>query len=206
MKVVLFDLDGVLIDSENVNILAGVKSFKDIGINLSKKEQKLILGRHPADYDKIFKYKFDKKAMVARHHKHYFEFYKLCKVFPFVRSFVKSVQKHFKTGLVTSSDRYIIKTRSLKLLNLKFDKYITFEDCKKRKPAPDCYLLAAKKFKVKPIDCVVIEDSLPGVTAAKRAGMTCIAVASSLPVSVLKKHADFVVKNLNDKHIWRFLC
>ena len=205
MKVVLFDLDGVLVDSERVNMLAGKKSFEEIGIHLSIDEQKKIIGCNPADYDKIFSYRFDKKEMVKRHTKHYLDNYEMVKLFPFAKNFVKKVQKKFKVGLVTSCNKYLIENYALKLLDLKFDKYVTFEDCKKHKPFPDCYLLAARKFKVKPSECIVFEDSCPGVNAAKRAGMTCIAISNSFPASKLKQ-ADLVVRNLNDKRIWSLLC
>lgn len=207
MKAVLFDLDGVLVNSERVNIEAGVRAFRDIGIKLTAKERSLIIGRHPADYDKVFKYRFDKRAVARRHHKYYLDSYSKCRPFLSARSFlVKVKQKGFKIALVTSSDRKVVR-KALKVLKPKvgFSVFVTFEDCKKRKPAPDAYLIAARKLKVEPNECVVVEDSVPGVLAAKRAGMKCIAITNSVPASRLKK-ADLIVKSLNDKRIWSLVC
>jgi len=87
MKAVLFDLDGVLLNSESVNVAAAVHAFKDLGISLSPADKKLIIGRHPADYGKIFrKYVFDKKKVVKLHHKHYEKFYRKAKPFPYARN------------------------------------------------------------------------------------------------------------------------
>jgi HAD superfamily hydrolase (TIGR01509 family) len=208
IKAVLFDLDGVLVDSEEVNIVSGTRAFADIGIKLSRSEQKLIAGRHPADYDEVFtKYKFDSKRMVKLHHKYYKTRYHKSKPFPFSRSFVIALKrKGFKLALVTASERTDARQvlRRLKLAGV-FDVVVTFETCKHRKPSPLPYLTAARLLKVAPKDCAVVEDSIPGVESAKRAKMKCIAVTHTFPASKLKK-ADLIVKNLNDKRIWSLLC
>ena len=205
IKAVLFDLDGVLLDSEDVNMAAGVRAFSDIGIKLSASERKSIIGRHPADYDKVFKYRFDKKKMVKLHHKYYGMWYNRSKPFPHARNLVLALKKKYELALVTAAEMSIVR-RALKILKLQgaFDCFVTFEDEKTRKPAPDAYLLAAKRLHVKPSECIVIEDSTVGVEAAKRAKMKCIAVLNSFPASKLKK-ADLVAKNLNDKRVLKYV-
>jgi len=98
---------------------------------------------------------------------------------------------------VTASARHDVNRalRKLKLVNV-FDVLVTFELCKERKPSPLPYIIAARILKVKPKDCLVIEDSIPGVESAKRAKMKCIAVTHTTPASKLRK-ADLVVKRLN---------
>ncbi len=208
IKAVLFDLDGVLVDSEPVNIEAGVRSFMEQNITLTHAERKLIIGRHPADYPKVFgKKHFDEKTIVKRHAFHYNRLYaNTAKPLPYAKEFVHIVIKRgFKTALVTASEKSVVSMAFKKIrLGRVFDRFITFEDCKKRKPAPDVYLLAAKRLHVKPRECVVMEDSIVGIEAAKRAGMKCIAVTNSFPASHLRK-ADLIVKNLNDRRIWKIL-
>jgi beta-phosphoglucomutase family hydrolase len=63
------------------------------------------------------------------------------------------------------------------------------------KPSPDIFLLAAEKLGIKPINCVVIEDAIAGVAAAKSAGMKCIAVTNSHPADKLQ-NADLIVDSL----------
>lgn len=65
------------------------------------------------------------------------------------------------------------------------------------KPAPDVFLHAARALKVSPADCIVIEDSIPGVEAARRAGMTCIAVTNTNPRAVLSS-ARTIVDSLEE--------
>lgn len=201
IKAVLFDLDGVLINSEAVNIAAGVRAFAEMGIRLPKSEQKKIIGRHPADYGKVFKYRFDKKKVVELHHKYYNKWYGRSKPFPYARWLVLKLKNKCKLALVTSAEKSIAR-RALRILGLRgvFDCVVAFEDEKARKPAPDAYLLAAKLLRVRPSECVVVEDSTVGVEAAKSAGMKCLAVTHSFPASKLKK-ADMVVSRLNDKRV-----
>ncbi len=68
-------------------------------------------------------------------------------------------------------------------------------EAKEGKPSPQIFLLAAKKLKVRPADCVVIEDAIAGVAAARRAGMKCVAVTNSHPKEALK-NADLIVDTL----------
>jgi len=206
IKAVLFDLDGVLVNSEQVNIAAGSHAFRDLGIILSPSEKKLIMGRHPADYDKVFRYSFDRDWMVERHHKYYGQYYHRSRPLPFARKLVLALKRRgLKVAVVTASELRTVN-RALKIVRLNgvFDALITFEDCKVRKPAPDPYLIAARRLRVKPSECVVVEDSVPGVESAKRAKMKCVAVTNSFPASKLRK-ADLIVKTLNDKRIMESL-
>ncbi|HLF54638.1 MAG TPA: HAD family phosphatase [Candidatus Nanoarchaeia archaeon] len=209
IKAVLFDLDGVLIRTEHINTESAVRSMHEQGIKLSADDKKLITGRNPVDYSIDFakKYRFDRKKMIASHTKHYNKLYQTAKKFKYGRDFVLKVKKlGFKTALVTSSRRNTVG-RALNFLGLKgaFDVLVTFEKCSKRKPSPLPYLIAARHLKVKPSECIVIEDSVAGVESAKRARMKCIAVTNSYPASKLKK-ADLIVRKLNDKRIIGMLC
>lgn len=83
------------------------------------------------------------------------------------------------------------------------DVFITADDVKAGKPAPDAYLLAAERLQVKPADCVVVEDAPAGIRAGKAAGMKVIGVASSHSTEELSQ-ADFVIRQLADIYL-RFI-
>ena len=207
MKAVLFDLDGVIVDSEWVNVGSGVRALKGLGINLSEAEKKFIIGRHPADYAKVLmkKYSFDYKKFVAVRDNYYDELYKKSRLYPFAKQLISRLKKKgFFLALVTSAPIFMVRRAQKKFGIRDFEVFVTFEDAAKRKPAPDVYLLAAKRLNVKPSECVVIEDSIPGVEAAKNAKMKCVAVTNTNPASKLRK-ADLIVKRLNDKRILKYV-
>jgi mannitol-1-/sugar-/sorbitol-6-phosphatase len=77
------------------------------------------------------------------------------------------------------------------------DVFITADDIKAGKPAPDAYLLAAHRLHTNPADCVVVEDAPTGIQAGKAAGMKVIGIASSHPKEELRQ-ADVVVQQLAD--------
>jgi len=77
------------------------------------------------------------------------------------------------------------------------DTLVTGQDVEHGKPAPDIFLKAAKQLATLPQDCLVIEDSINGIEAAKAAGMRCVAITSSLPREMLSK-ADLIIDRLDD--------
>jgi beta-phosphoglucomutase len=78
-----------------------------------------------------------------------------------------------------------------------FDLTVAGDQIKEGKPNPEPYLTAARILRINPKDCVVVENSPFGITSAKRAGMFCIALTTSLPKEYLKK-ADMVVDRLEE--------
>jgi len=212
IKAVLFDMDGVLSDSEPHHIRAFKEVYKRQSIILTKKDTSDIFGKLDED---IIRDLCKKKNIKCDVKKWYWEkrklvVYYLKKLripsFPDAIALVKRVAKKYKAGVGTSSSHEEIDI-VLKRLGISgyFDVILGREDVRFHKPHPEIYLKLARKLKVKPSECVVIEDSIYGVEAAKRAGMKCIAVLNSFPASKLKK-ADLIVKSLNDKRIWRLLC
>jgi len=206
MKAVLFDMDGVLVNSEWLNNKACTLSLKEQGISLTKKDKKVITGRHPADFMPLLrkKYQFNLKKAIDRHLVHYGKEYSQVKLYPGAKQLLMHLKKRCKLALVTGSPRVIVKRALINFDIDVFDAIVPFESCQKRKPAPDVYVLAAKKLKVKKSECTVIEDSVPGVQAAKNAGMKCLAVLTTNPASKLKK-ADIRVRSLKSKSVRKFL-
>ena len=72
------------------------------------------------------------------------------------------------------------------------------DDVEKTKPAPDIYLLAAKKLNLAPEDCVVLEDSIYGLIAAKEAGMKCIVFHTDLNAMQDLSKADHIVRHYDE--------
>jgi len=119
----------------------------------------------------------------------------------------KLKKQNYKIALTTSSDLKTTKMllKRIKKLNDYIDVIITRENYKKSKPNPEPYLVTAKKLKVKPNECVVVEDSLPGLKSAKSAGMKCIVIPTGLTKKQNFKEADLIVKSAKDINLEKFL-
>ena len=101
-------------------------------------------------------------------------------------------------AVVSSTPKENIELISKTLgINNRFTLFVNGGDVKEGKPSPQCFLLAAEKLGVEPKNCVVMEDAVVGVRAAKRAGMYCIAVANTCPAEQLTE-ADIVVESLEE--------
>jgi peroxiredoxin len=100
-------------------------------------------------------------------------------------------------AVASSADAVKITANLLQIdLPIEFwDAVVPGEEVQNKQPAPDIFLAAAKKLAVNPADCVVVEDSVNGVLAAKAAGMRCIAVAQTFPVEQLQA-ADVIHGNI----------
>jgi beta-phosphoglucomutase-like phosphatase (HAD superfamily) len=84
---------------------------------------------------------------------------------------------------------------------------LTVEAVSHSKPDPEIFLITAEQLKASPVGCVVFEDSIFGVKAAKSAGMNCIAVTTGVygRKELEKEKPDLVVETLNDPEILRFV-
>jgi HAD superfamily hydrolase (TIGR01509 family) len=181
---VIFDMDGVLIDSEPLWKIAMEAVFKEVGCPLTKKDFQKTVGLR---LDEVIAYWFT----VVPWEKYSVEEVEakiIARMVDLIRengaplpgvvetiSFLK--EKNMKIGLGTSSYEMLIHT-VLSVLELEdhFDAVHSAEHEKYGKPHPAVYLSVAKSLKVNPTKCLVIEDSLTGIIAGKAARMTVVAI------------------------------
>jgi beta-phosphoglucomutase len=107
-------------------------------------------------------------------------------------------------GVVTGSTRAGVELVLTKTgLAQKFQAIVTAEDVTQGKPAPDGYLLAAAQLAVPPQNCLAIEDTFPGLLAAKAAGMPVIGIAHTYPFHMIQRRANWAVDCFADLEIQR---
>ncbi|MFH0798501.1 MAG: HAD family phosphatase [Candidatus Woesearchaeota archaeon] len=205
IKAVIFDMDGVILDSVNIHLKATKKAFGNQGITLTEKEMIFISARNPFDFNKALskKYKYDTEKFVLEHRKYYSKDYGKARFFSRTKRLIFQLNK-LKVPIAmdtSSTDRMVRQVEKRMPLEKIFDVIVTFNDCSKRKPAPDSYLMAAKRLKVNPKECLVFEDSQIGVEAAKRAKMKCVALPNRYTLNHDFSKADLVIKP-NQKIEW----
>jgi HAD superfamily hydrolase (TIGR01509 family) len=121
------------------------------------------------------------------------------KALPGVTELIKTLaQTEFQLAIVSSTPKknieMIIETLGIEKY---FKLFVNGDDVTEGKPSPQCFLLGAQKLGVPPERCVVMEDAIVGVRAAKRAGMYCIAVTNTCPREQIAE-ADIVVDSLTE--------
>ncbi|MEM3555979.1 MAG: HAD family phosphatase [Candidatus Micrarchaeia archaeon] len=209
LKAVIFDFDGVVADSEPVHRKSFNLTLKKLGIFIPNKlyrEKYVGLGSLSImeDIFRTYGIKRSAKFWVRKRMRVFQELVKKEGVKP-VKGFMKFNKLLNKLGvkkiIASGGYRKNIATmlKKLKLYD-EFKNFIGREDVKNRKPDPEALLLAAKKLGVKPSECLVFEDSPYGVEAARRAGMKCVALTTSLPRSYFpycKTIKDFREVDLN---------
>lgn len=180
VKAVIFDRDGVIINTEDIIIYAITTAFKQINITPPEKYMKLLIGRGP-DVFKDFakensKFEYEKFREVQRE-----LFYKNLDKAEYFEDVIKLIENLYSKQIPIAVTTSAALEGTKRILNQKkiLDKLsvlITREDCANLKPHPEPYLLTAKKLKLKPDECLVLEDTELGVEAAKSAGMYCFAI------------------------------
>ncbi len=201
IKAVVFDMDGVLIDSEKYHRQSYNDVFKQLGLKLTEESFKKFFGRGAKQIIfQLFKennIKEDPIKYARLKDKRFREVIKrYAKPLPGVVELMKELSKEYRLCVASSAAYENVKliTRLLEV-NEYLEFFISGDDVKDTKPSPEIYLKAAKKLKLKPEECVVIEDADLGVQAATSAGMRCIAVTNTLPAEKLK-NADLIIESL----------
>ena len=200
-KAVLFDMDGVLVDSMPYHFISWFEVLRKRGIRVTPAD---IFEREGAKWDEVIKFAFkrERRPLSPETGKKIFEerralFAKYFKRYIFADAFIilESLKNRgFILGLVTGSSLdEAEKMLPKEIFNL-FNGIVAGDMVKRGKPHPDPYLLAAKNLKLSPSQCFVVENAPYGIKSAKAAKMFCAAVATSLEKSRLKQ-ADIIFDN-----------
>lgn len=210
-RAILWDLDGVLVDSAAYHFEAFRRLMAELGRTLEEDYfRQRLLGLRNEDILRhiLGELPPDKLSSLAQRKEHIFRSLIVGRVEPLpgARELVLAAMRHgLRQAVVSSTPRENVRLvlRSLRLEDA-FSVVVAEEDVRRGKPDPEGFLLGAQRLAVPPPACVVVEDAPEGVEAAKRAGMRCLAVATTRPPQMLSQ-ADLVVPSLADPAARRFL-
>jgi len=207
----IFDVDGVVADTEVLNARASVMMFAELhATQVQPEDFREFVGTGDERYVEGVAEKYDvaidTEAAVERRKENFFKLLR-DEPLPAMPGVTELVQvgrdaTDCRIAIATSGNQDkqfpVIEGTGLKLEW--FDVVITGEDVSRKKPDPQIYLVTAECLGIAPACCVVFEDAPAGVAAAKAAGMTCVAVTSSVGADELQQ-ADLVVDSLAEVDI-----
>lgn len=203
IKLIIFDMDGTLIDSEGAIGMAAQASLREYGISpeldeflefTGQGDDRFIGGvaqKHGLDYTPDMK-KLAYSIYMAHPER--------VTVFPWSQQTVRgAVSRGLMVVVASASDREKVHF-NLGCIGLSpedFSAVISATDVKRQKPDPEIFLLAAERVAVSPADAVVCEDSVSGVMAGKAAGMTVVGITTGYTADeLIRAGADYVVDDL----------
>ncbi|KAK6143862.1 hypothetical protein DH2020_024210 [Rehmannia glutinosa] len=205
VSAVLFDMDGVLCNSEELSRLAAVDVFAEMGVQVTVEDFVPFMGTGEANFlGGVASVKGVKGFNPEAAKKRFFEIYldKYAKPgsgigFPGAYELiVQCKNKGLKVAVASSADRIKVDA-NLAAAGLQlsmFDAIVSADAFENLKPAPDIFLAASKILDVPTNECIVIEDALAGVQAAKAASMRCIAVTTTLAEDTLKAAGPSLIR------------
>ena len=211
ISTVIFDMDGVIIDSEPIYFKVEQELLRELGINFSKKEHSKYVGRSDLWQSIKDKYglDFDADEIQEREQNRYMTY--LAESFndgPIegVSDLIKSLKSDGYTLVLASSSpmeniRFVLK--KFGLLDF-FSHKVSGDELETSKPHPEIFLEAAKMAGTEPQHCLVIEDSQNGVRAAKDAGMKCVGYKNLNSGQQDLSPADWIIENFNEFDLNKF--
>ena len=202
INAVFIDLDGLLINSEELYLEANQLYFKKHGIDFTEAMHRDGTGQKfekwittVVDLDKT-----GEDILRERNEIFYQLVDEKLRLLEGAEKFLQMLQNEWNTSLVTSSKQdYVAKVFAKTKIEDYFEHKVTGDMVENGKPHPECYLQAAETFGFAPDTCIVFEDAPSGVIAGKRAGMKVVAIPSKYVIGhEAFSNADLVVEKLSD--------
>jgi len=198
-------MDGVLLDSEEYITRAGILMFGEKGYEVLPSDFKPFTGmgenRFLGGVAEKYGIPFELEKDKARAYAIYAEITRdRLSALAGVREFIQNCRKKLlRLAVATSADeiKMRINLRETGLGEELFDALVNGLEVEHKKPHPEIYLLASRRLGLEPEECLVVEDALSGMKAAKAAGCKCLAITSSFPAEEFDQ-ADWVVKDLSE--------
>jgi beta-phosphoglucomutase len=204
IQAVFFDLDGVIADTLHYHFLAWDKMFRDLGGSVSEHSVLLHEGRASREILPTFLEEAGVSLPVEEHEgfidrkRAYYRSIVNMTYYPHVFEVIADIRaRGFRTALVTASSTKNMEAALPPERRLLFDFLITGDEVKRAKPNPDPYLAPMHHMELRPEQCLVVENAPLGIESAKNAGMTCVAVETTLGREYLGL-ADTVIHEIRD--------
>ncbi|MBE9524732.1 MAG: HAD family hydrolase [Chloroflexi bacterium] len=210
IKTLIFDFDGLILDTETPVYLSWVEIYQRFGLTLPFDDWTSIIGTSAAEHFDPFdrleaqsNLKLDRKELVAE--RMAFELSLVIKnpVLPGVKELIDAAQKdNLKLAVASSSTRDWVEghLKRLKLIQ-HFDVICCSEDVSRTKPDPALFLLALEHLKLNSKEAIVLEDSPNGITAANRANIFSVAIPNGMTRDLTFSHADLRLGSLAESSL-----
>lgn len=201
MKAVIFDMDGVLINSEPIHVDIEMRFLKELGIDITRQEMTKFIGTSASDMWKIlideYKIGHTPEWLVKELNVIKTRFFKENDLHPIegIKDLLDVLKsKEVKMAVASSSPMEHIEVivDSLGIRDY-FYSFVSGESFEESKPNPAIFLATADRLGVEPEECLVIEDSTHGIAAAKSAGMACVGYDNPSSEHQVYEEADLVV-------------
>gem|GEM_PF-171182 len=205
IKGIIFDLDGVLIDTEFYQSKAWMDALKNYSLSLSERDLLSYKGKSAEVIENELKKKYrlniKKGELVKKRNECILKIYKKekIKLMPYAKETLAFFSRHKKMALASTGckDEVLLKLKKTGLYHY-FSAILSRDDVKRGKPFPDIYSLAVKKLKLKPKNCLAFEDTQYGVESAKSAGLFCFAIPNEYSLKQDFSKADKIFKSLKE--------
>jgi HAD superfamily hydrolase (TIGR01509 family) len=221
IQAIFFDFNGVIIDDERLQLAAYQDVLREHSIELTEADYFGALGMDDKTFVQAAFARADKtltdevlgNVLAAKGALHRKLIEDELPLFPGVVTFLKTASRSFQLGLVSMASRneigYVLERANLQSL---FKVVVSAEDVTVCKPAPDCYRIALEKLNdqsrgerkllLMPGDCLVVEDSPPGIESGKQAGMRTLGVTNTVAEAALRAAgANVVTASLADWNV-----
>ena len=207
LKAVIFDMDGVIVNSEPLHRKAYFDMFEEFNLNVSNRLYESFTGKSTSaickELCKIFDLSISHEKLMLSKRKHFKTIFDNDPEFQMIDGALSLIKNYFFNNLTL----ILASSASMTNINRVFKKFdldkffkakISGADLKESKPNPEIFIKAAKLSGFNKSECVVIEDSTNGITASKSAGIYCIGFNSPNSKNQNYDKADLVVSNFNE--------
>jgi beta-phosphoglucomutase family hydrolase len=204
-KAVIFDMDGVIVDSEPLHYESEKRVLSRLGFEFPREIHRKYIGyanEHDfwRDLQKEYGVSLNIQTLIMEKQDYFFKHLSRINVIEPALTLLEKLQKAAVPTALASSSSYELIQKILEKFSLKpfFSVIQSGDDVENGKPEPDIFLLTAKRLGIHPEECIVIEDSLNGVKAGHAAGMTVVVVPNEYTEMLDFSLADYRLESLEE--------